>query len=143
MKLPNNLPAIFVTTLLVLGAGVVLWKAVAPEKSTALVRVTVPTLSNTAAAGKQAFDKLCRACHGDNGAGSDRGPPLVQDIYQPGHHADEAFFRAAKNGVPQHHWSFGNMPPRPDATQQELAFIVQYIRELQLANGIVWRPHRM
>lgn len=143
MKLSGNLPAIFVVTVLALGGAVILWDVLAPGESTALVRVTVPPLSNVALAGKAAFEKNCQQCHGENGAGSDKGPPLVHDIYQPGHHADEAFFRAVKDGVPSHHWTFGDMPPQPEVPQRDVALIVQYIRELQVANGIVWRPHRM
>ena len=146
MKLPSNLSAIFVITLLVLGVGVIVWKNMGPgsNASTALVEVIVPKhLSGTALAGKKAFDKYCQRCHGQNGAGTDKGPPLVYDTYQPGHHPDESFFRAVKNGVQMHHWKFGNMPPRPEVSDKDVAEIVRYIRELQVANGIVWRPHRM
>ncbi len=72
-----------------------------------------------------------------------RSVRLVHDIYNPGHHGDEAFSRAAKQGVPQHHWPFGNMQPLPDVSDEQLAAIVGYIRELQEANGIFYRPHTM
>jgi hypothetical protein len=68
-------------------------------------------LSPLAAAGKELFEAHCAACHGPKANGKDHGPPFVNDIYQPGHHPDEAFHHAAKNGVPSHHWRFGNMPP--------------------------------
>jgi hypothetical protein len=35
------------------------------------------------------------------------------------------------------------MPPQPQVTGKEMATIIQYVRELQLANGITYRPHRM
>jgi len=35
------------------------------------------------------------------------------------------------------------MPPRDDVTDEELMAIVAYVRELQQANGILYRPHRM
>ena len=54
-----------------------------------------------------------------------------------------AFFLAAKLGVRQHHWPYGNMPPQPQVTEAQLATIVQYVREMQAANGITYRPHRM
>lgn len=57
-------------------------------------------------------------------------------IYEPGHHADGAFFLAAARGVRQHHWSFGDMPAVPDVTPQEVAAIIAYVRALQRANGI-------
>ena len=105
--------------------------------------VRVPELSNLAARGKVAFESTCATCHGVNGAGTDQGPPLVHDIYNPGHHADGAFFIAATRGVRQHHWRFGNMPPQPQVSQDQLAAIVRYVRELQVANGITYRPHQM
>lgn len=67
----------------------------------------------------------------------------MHDIYNPGHHADEAFFLAARNGVRQHHWPYGNMAPLPRVGETELRAIVQYVRELQAANGIGFRPHNM
>jgi mono/diheme cytochrome c family protein len=105
--------------------------------------ISVPTLSARAAAGQKAFDANCASCHGRFGTGSDKGPPLMHEIYNPGHHADEAFRRAARNGVPQHHWRFGDMPPQPQVSDAQLAQIVHYVRELQEANGIRSRPHRM
>jgi hypothetical protein len=35
------------------------------------------------------------------------------------------------------------MPPRPEVQQKEVASIIDYVRELQEANGIVYRAHRM
>ena len=35
------------------------------------------------------------------------------------------------------------MPPQPQVTREEIAAIVRYIRELQEANGIVWKAHAM
>ena len=143
MKLASNLAAIFVVITLVLGVGVIAWNLMAPSTEGAIVRVTVPRLSGVALAGRKAFDANCAQCHGEIGAGSENGPPLVHDIYNPGHHDDGAFFRAARSGVPRHHWNFGDMPPQSDVTDNELAAIVRYIRELQVANGIFWKPHRM
>jgi hypothetical protein len=51
-------------------------------------------------------------------------------------HGDGAFLVAATNGVRQHHWSFGNMPPVEGITQAEVKSIVTYVREVQRANGI-------
>ncbi len=103
----------------------------------------VPELSELASRGKTAFDANCAACHGANGSGSEKGPPLVHDTYNPGHHPDEAFLSAAMRGVRQHHWRFGNMPPQPQVSDEELAAIVRYVREVQETNGIFYRPHIM
>ena len=100
------------------------------------VRLIVPALSHEARAGRDAFDRLCVACHGADAAGSAAGPPLVHRIYGPGHHADVAFVLAVQRGVRAHHWRFGDMPPVPSARLDEIGLIVRYVRELQRANGI-------
>ena len=142
MKISDRLPAIFVIGAILFGVGTVAVRWVWPKDAPG-TGVTVPELSALATQGKVAFDANCARCHGSNAAGTQDGPPLVHDIYNPGHHADEAFFRAARQGVPQHHWPFGDMQPRPEVSDQQLAAIVTYIRELQQANGIFYRPHDM
>ena len=106
-----------------------------PGTATA-VTVKVPLLSAEARAGADAFDRLCAGCHGANAAGGPAGPPLVHAIYRPAHHADAAFTLAVQRGVPRHHWRFGDMPPLPQARVDDIRVIVQYVRELQRANGI-------
>lgn len=127
-----------------IAAGVILWQSYrakqAPRPAASLI---LPPLSAQAAQGQIAFNANCAACHGANAGGTDKGPPLVHDIYNPGHHADEAFYRAAAYGVRQHHWPFGNMPPQSQMTRQQMDDIVRYVRELQQANGITAQPHRM
>ena len=100
------------------------------------VDVRVPKLDQVAALGEKDFNENCVACHGRNAGGSDDGPPLVHPYYRPGHHGDIAFSRAARYGVKAHHWAFGNMPPQPQVTQQQINRIVAYIRALQRENGI-------
>jgi len=143
MKIIERLPAIAVTAVLLGGIAVIVWQAVAPKGGTATVAVKVPSLSGPAQKGKNAFDANCAACHGNNAAGTDKGPPLVHDIYNPGHHADPAFVIAARRGVRQHHWPFGDMPAQPQVADADLAAIIQYVRELQRANGIFYRQHKM
>ena len=99
-------------------------------------QVVVPTLSAEAEAGKVAFDRNCAACHGLDAAGSEKGPPLVERTYHPGHHSDAAFELAVKRGVRAHHWLLGDMPPQPRVSRDEVARITRYVRELQKANGI-------
>lgn len=83
------------------------------------------------------FDAKCATCHGVNATGlQDMGPPLVHKIYEPSHHGDESFQRAAAMGVRAHHWRFGNMPPVEGVTRADIAMVVAYIRALQRANGI-------
>ncbi len=127
------------------GVGIWIWRIAGPEGQSAsrTVAVKVPELSTLAANGKTAFDANWAACHGINAAGTDKGPALVHDIYNPGHHSDGAFFIAAKLGVREHHWPYGKMPPQHQVTEEQVVAIVQYVRELQVANGISYRPHRM
>ncbi len=104
----------------------------------AIVAVNVPdTLSANAMIGKTAYQVKCATCHGENAAGKDgKAPPLVHKIYEPSHHGDEAFQRAAAIGVRSHHWPFGNMPPVDGLTRADVSMIVVYVRELQRSNGI-------
>jgi len=104
----------------------------------AIVQVTLPdTLSDNARIGKAVFEAKCAVCHGINAVGQDGvAPPLVHKIYEPSHHGNASFLRAAKNGVRSHHWRFGNMPPVEGVTDGDVKMIVMYIRELQRANGI-------
>ena len=105
--------------------------------------VVIPAFSPLAAEGQTVFDATCAQCHGQNGLGSKKGPPLLHTTYNPGHHGDGAFFRAVKKGVPQHHWSYGNMAPLPGVSDYQISAIVRFVRELQEANGIVYKKHVM
>ncbi|OAN79201.1 cytochrome C [Jannaschia sp. EhC01] len=117
-----------------------------PEVSTAafdgegaaLVENLLPAeLSANAQNGETIYQSQCADCHGVNAVGQDGvAPPLVHVIYEPSHHGDEAFQRAVSVGVQQHHWSFGNMPAVEGLTRGDVAMVVDYIRELQQANGI-------
>ena len=98
--------------------------------------VIVPALSEQAVAGQQVFNTTCVLCHGVNAAGTNQGPPLVHKIYEPGHHADFTFRNAVSQGVPAHHWNFGNMPPVPGVSEEQVEQVICYVRELQRANGI-------
>ena len=86
--------------------------------------------------GETKFNANCAACHGKQAAGTDHGPPLVHKIYEPNHHGDPAFQRAAANGVKAHHWEFGNMPKIDGVTPEDVDQIVKYVRWLQKQAGI-------
>jgi mono/diheme cytochrome c family protein len=142
-KITARLPALFVLSVLMLGAGVVGARLFSNEGPGDTVSVTVPKLSAAASLGSVAYDANCAQCHGVNGAGTPEGPPLVHDIYNPGHHADKAFYLAVQRGVREHHWPYGNMPRQPQVTEAETTAIIRYVRELQEANGIFYRQHTM
>lgn len=102
-----------------------------------LAEVIVPELTGIASEGEIVFNDNCAACHGKNAAGQDGvAPPLVHIIYEPNHHGDMSFVLAAKQGVRQHHWPFGNMPPVENVTDDEITKVIAYVRTLQRANGI-------
>lgn len=108
------------------------------ETPGALVTVAVPEdLTSGAQVGQKLFEENCAACHGKNASGqAGIAPPLIHKIYEPSHHADESFQRAAAFGVRSHHWPFGNMPPIGDVNRADVTMIIAYVRELQRANGI-------
>jgi mono/diheme cytochrome c family protein len=145
MRFNISVSEVVIVAIVVAGLGVTGWRLFGTGSTgTAQPGSTVvPQLSAAAQAGRIAFDANCAQCHGANGGGTPQGPPLVHDIYNPGHHSDESFSYAARNGVQAHHWAFGNMPPQPQVSDELLAQIVRYVRELQQANGIVYKPHRM
>jgi len=143
MNLKGKMPMIVVAAVLTGGAAVMVSNIVNRSDNGAAADVRVPDLSAQATAGEAVFSKNCAACHGQNAAGSDKGPPLINDIYNPGHHPDEAFYQAAKMGVRQHHWRFGDMPPQPKVTEADVMSVLAYIREMQRANGIFYKPHNM
>jgi len=132
------LAAILGTAVYFLRPNPLLPETTTADTGSAMVAVTLPDQLTTAAQiGKTAFEAKCAACHGINGAGQlGVAPPLIHKIYEPSHHGDESFFRAAQNGVQSHHWQFGNMPPVADLTKADIKGIISYIRELQKANGI-------
>ena len=103
-----------------------------------LLTVQVPvTFSEAEKMGQRGYDENCATCHGPDAAGRNgMAPPLVHVIYEPSHHGDEAFQRAAAVGVRSHHWRFGDMPPVPGLTRADVAAIISYIRALQRENGI-------
>ncbi len=103
----------------------------------AIVAIRMPPIEGNAAIGQRIFDVSCTSCHGVNAVGVEgAGPPLIHKIYEPSHHADEAFQRAVSQGVRSHHWQFGDMPPVEGLTRGDVAMVIAYIREIQRANGI-------
>lgn len=107
------------------------------------VDVEVGELTPRATVGQLKFNEICAACHGFNGQGSKIGPPLIHNIYNPGHHGNNAFSQAVLKGVQQHHWSYGNMPPQRQVGFSDMANIMAFIREVQVQNEIYIQEHKM
>lgn len=95
------------------------------------------TEGDAVARGEALFASNCVACHGEQGTGTTAGPPLVHEIYEPGHHPDASFQRAVQEGVPQHHWEFGPMPAMPGLSEEQVGDITAYVRALQREAGII------
>lgn len=98
--------------------------------------VTTPAMTPDLEVGKKAYGTYCASCHGANAVGTDKGPPFLHRVYHPGHHSDQAFYMAPRQGARAHHWKFGDMKPVEGVSDSELEAIVKYVRALQKANGI-------
>jgi mono/diheme cytochrome c family protein len=107
------------------------------------VNVEVGDLSAKGSKGQVVFNSNCAACHGVNAAGGAGGPPLIHSIYNPGHHSNKSFVSAVRNGVRQHHWNFGDMPPQRQVAFGDMVFLMNFIREVQEQNGIKTMAHKM
>lgn len=77
----------------------------------------------------------CAACHGGDLRGTELGPSLLSIVYEPGHHPDEAFRSAIRNGAPAHHWNFGDMPPVTGLTDEEIELVIAQVRSVQETEG--------
>ncbi|HYD63285.1 MAG TPA: cytochrome c [Noviherbaspirillum sp.] len=88
------------------------------------------------ARGKSLFTANCASCHGADLKGSAKGPPMLHKVYEPSHHSDAAFQLAVKQGVRAHHWQFGDMPPVPGLSPDDVAHITAFIRLEQRKTGI-------
>jgi cytochrome c2 len=81
--------------------------------------------------GQMLYEKYCSSCHGLQLNGSDQGPPLIHPFYKPSHHGDKSFYRAALQGVKQHHWEFGDMSAVVGMTPKKMDSLVPYVRYYQ------------
>ncbi|MCY4064462.1 MAG: cytochrome c [Chloroflexi bacterium] len=143
MKKRQRMVLLAVVAWIVFGvvAALVIVSRTTEEDSGVTVQVTPAALSEAAVKGEAVFNANCAECHGPNAAGTNLGPPLIHDIYNPGHHSDQAFYLAAANGVRAHHWPYGDMPAQSQVSREEVGLVIRYIRELQEANGIVAKSY--
>jgi len=120
----------------VLGLTLGLYAMVACDSSQPKPAAGGGTVPAELQAGEAKFNAHCSACHGAQAIGTQQGPPLVHKIYEPNHHGDAAFLRAAEFGVKAHHWEFGNMPKIEGVSSADVEQIIRYIRWLQRQAGI-------
>ncbi len=132
MKLP------LLTLLLVATAGILLTgcDALDPEQIRARNFLPAVDYRPSVVQGETQYQQICARCHGVNLYGSSEGPPLLDRVYAPSHHADLAFYHAVKNGVRQHHWKFGDMPMLTGITPEQTSDIVAFVRTRQQSVGI-------
>lgn len=119
--------------------SLVLFVACGTSSEPAVSTTTVSTDSNAPPkvySGEESFQNRCAVCHGQNAEGSATGPPLVNRLYEIGHHPNFSFHNAVNKGVVSHHWNFGDMPPIPNVPPEEVNAIICHVRDLQRAEGI-------
>jgi mono/diheme cytochrome c family protein len=86
--------------------------------------------------GAQLYASRCASCHGSDLRGTDVGPSLLSEIYEPNHHSDDSVRAAVRDGVTPHHWQFGPMPAITGLDDDEVTAIITYIREVQRREGL-------
>jgi len=119
-----------------LPAAVILALCLAVTRAAAAADAPGPKVPPALAKGEALFNTNCSVCHGIGARGTRQGPPFLDKVYEPNHHADTAFYLAAEMGVRAHHWKFGDMPKIPGVTRDDLTQIIAYIRWHQKQAGI-------
>lgn len=107
-----------------------------PEQRRIALHLPPVGFKGDAEQGSTDFKQYCASCHGQDGLGTQQGPPLIHQTYSPSHHADLAFHMAVKDGVRSHHWAFGDMQPVPDVSPEATQHIIAYVRREQRKSGI-------
>lgn len=117
----------------ILLAGLFALAAIPTSQATTAGEIQIPF---SLGKGQLLYEKYCSACHGVQLDGSEQGPPLIHPFYKPPHHDDRSFYRAALEGVGQHHWEFGDMPAVEGMTAGKMDSLLPYIRYYQQQKGL-------
>ena len=125
------LSIVFMTASTILFAG-----CTTTDEPTATRPPAAIDLGPTVYDGEESFQNRCAVCHGQLADGTATGPPLVNRLYEIGHHPNFSFHNAVNKGVIAHHWNFGDMPPIPNVPPEEIDAIICHVRNLQRAEGI-------
>ena len=104
------------------------------EQSATAQQEVVP---EPAISGQELFSNNCSRCHGANLRGTNVGPSLLHEYYEPNHHSNASFVIAVLRGVRQHHWDFGNMPAVEGLDIEEVHAVICFIREAQVEDGLI------
>lgn len=134
---PSRFPWVIAAVVVVAAAvAIALTAADETEDQGGPSAVAAPPVDAAAERGREPYETTCAVCHGRDLKGSSAGPPLLNRIYEPGHHPDESFRRAVKQGVQAHHWNFGDMPAQSGVSDEEIARIIAFVRAQQKRVGI-------
>ncbi len=105
------------------------------EPATGEAQFVIPNLSSRAYDGREHFAAFCGNCHGTYGEGTDDGPVLVHAVYAPTEFPDTAIAHAVRSGATARLWPFGDMPAIDGVKEEQLAQMIDFLREVQAANG--------
>jgi mono/diheme cytochrome c family protein len=83
--------------------------------------------------GEAVYGGNCAQCHGGDLGGTDRGPSLLEPIYELDRLSDADVADAVRNGVEQRRWSFGPMPANGALTDEQIDAIVAFVRARKTA----------
>lgn len=85
--------------------------------------------------GASLYAQTCAACHGADLRGTGIGPSHLSVVYAADHHPDDSFRRAVRDGVPAHHWEFGDMPAVNGLSDEQVDAIIAFVRITQSEQG--------
>lgn len=85
--------------------------------------------------GAEVYANSCASCHGAELQGTDDGPSQLSIVYEPNHHTDDSYRSAIANGVREHHWPFGDMPPVEGLSEEEVEAVIGFVRSEQERQG--------
>jgi mono/diheme cytochrome c family protein len=90
--------------------------------------------TTTLGRGEAIYGANCAQCHGDDLAGTDRGPSLLEPIYGPDQLSDAEVADAIRNGVDEELWEFGPMPANGAISDAQIEAILAFLRAEQLGD---------
>lgn len=90
--------------------------------------------TTTLGRGEAIYGANCAQCHGDDLAGTDRGPSLLEPIYGPDRLSDAEVADAIRNGVDEELWDFGPMPANGAITDTQIEAIIAFVRAEQIGD---------
>jgi mono/diheme cytochrome c family protein len=81
--------------------------------------------------GEAIYGANCAQCHGDDLAGTERGPSLLAAAYRRDELPDAAIADAIRNGVDARLWDYGPMPANGALSDAQIDAVVEFLRAQQ------------